>query len=396
MVAVLEEARALGELAKTRLEAEAHHHLRRLGRRGAGRCSARPSGPRPTPTSSPPTPPSTSTRTATPAASSTSAARTAWRPWSTRSRRDVAGSREGDQRPATASIAQRDPERHARGADRQARHAAVRDRAAGLGLGLHPLPPAPRDRRAQHRLRRRGGVRAVPLGLRLFDHFTRFVDPDFAYGVTLAKTGGRTVLRLADADVLPFELRRASAARIGSYVDEVAEADRHPAQGARRSATGGSTTRSSRGGRTRPDLGRRRKRLEPCPTSTSRRCQNAVAAPEGERRRSTPRRAPRPPRRQGAAGRRSRRAERRPDEAERALTRRGRPAAPRLVRSTRSTPRASTPATASRPSPPCARRSSSATSPKRRRRSPTSPRRSTPTRPRSRRRPPRWRNREIP
>ena len=37
-----------------------------------------------------------------------------------------------------------------------------------------------------------------------FDHFTRFGDPDFAYGVTLAKTAGRVVLRLANADVLPF------------------------------------------------------------------------------------------------------------------------------------------------------------------------------------------------
>src|SRR5262249_31386773 len=34
-----------------------------------------------------------------------------------------------------------------------------------------------------------------------FDHYTRFIDPDFTYGVALAKVGGRTVLRLADADV---------------------------------------------------------------------------------------------------------------------------------------------------------------------------------------------------
>ena len=34
-----------------------------------------------------------------------------------------------------------------------------------------------------------------------FDHFTRFVDPNFDYGVTLAKTNGRIVLRLANADV---------------------------------------------------------------------------------------------------------------------------------------------------------------------------------------------------
>ena len=37
------------------------------------------------------------------------------------------------------------------------------------------------------------------------DHFNRFVDPGFRYGVTLAQTSGRMVLRLADADVLPFD-----------------------------------------------------------------------------------------------------------------------------------------------------------------------------------------------
>jgi N-acetylated-alpha-linked acidic dipeptidase len=53
-----------------------------------------------------------------------------------------------------------------------------------------------------------------------FDHYTRFMDPDFSYGVTLAKTGGRFVLRLAEADVLPFEFGRFSAT-VGGYVDEV-------------------------------------------------------------------------------------------------------------------------------------------------------------------------------
>lgn len=52
------------------------------------------------------------------------------------------------------------------------------------------------------------------------DHYVRFMDPDFAYGIALARTAGRLVLRLADADVLPFELTR-PAATIGGYVDEV-------------------------------------------------------------------------------------------------------------------------------------------------------------------------------
>jgi len=53
-----------------------------------------------------------------------------------------------------------------------------------------------------------------------FDHYTRFVDPTFVYGVTLAKTGGRIVLRLANADVLPFDFDRFTTT-VGRYADEV-------------------------------------------------------------------------------------------------------------------------------------------------------------------------------
>lgn len=38
-----------------------------------------------------------------------------------------------------------------------------------------------------------------------YDHFTRFKDPGFQYGSALAKTAGRAMLRLANADLLPFE-----------------------------------------------------------------------------------------------------------------------------------------------------------------------------------------------
>jgi N-acetylated-alpha-linked acidic dipeptidase len=55
-----------------------------------------------------------------------------------------------------------------------------------------------------------------------FAHYTRFGDPDFSYGVALAKVGGRTVLRLAEADVLPFEFSNA-AETVRRYVDEVAK-----------------------------------------------------------------------------------------------------------------------------------------------------------------------------
>jgi N-acetylated-alpha-linked acidic dipeptidase len=53
-----------------------------------------------------------------------------------------------------------------------------------------------------------------------FDYYTRFGDPGFAYGVALARLLGRVVLRLADADVLPFEFT-ATADSVRRYVQEV-------------------------------------------------------------------------------------------------------------------------------------------------------------------------------
>jgi N-acetylated-alpha-linked acidic dipeptidase len=38
-----------------------------------------------------------------------------------------------------------------------------------------------------------------------YDHYARFGDPGFAYGVAEAQTVGRAVLRMADADVLPLQ-----------------------------------------------------------------------------------------------------------------------------------------------------------------------------------------------
>lgn len=55
-----------------------------------------------------------------------------------------------------------------------------------------------------------------------FDHFVRFVDPDFVYGVTLAQTGARIILRLAQADILPFEFT-GLADNVARYADEVRE-----------------------------------------------------------------------------------------------------------------------------------------------------------------------------
>ena len=55
-----------------------------------------------------------------------------------------------------------------------------------------------------------------------FDFYRRFVDPGAVYGAALARTGLRLTLRLANADVLPFEFGT-TAATVGRYVDEVVE-----------------------------------------------------------------------------------------------------------------------------------------------------------------------------
>ncbi|HET7921376.1 MAG TPA: transferrin receptor-like dimerization domain-containing protein [Gammaproteobacteria bacterium] len=53
-----------------------------------------------------------------------------------------------------------------------------------------------------------------------FDHYRRFGDPGFKYGVALSQTAGHTVLRFADAPVLPFRYAE-FADTVGEYVDQV-------------------------------------------------------------------------------------------------------------------------------------------------------------------------------
>jgi N-acetylated-alpha-linked acidic dipeptidase len=53
-----------------------------------------------------------------------------------------------------------------------------------------------------------------------FVHYTRFGDPNFDYGIALSQTGGRIVLRLANADVLPFVFSNFSVA-LEKYFREV-------------------------------------------------------------------------------------------------------------------------------------------------------------------------------
>lgn len=53
-----------------------------------------------------------------------------------------------------------------------------------------------------------------------FDYYSRFGDPGFVYGVTLAQTMGRATLRLANADVLPFRFSNL-ADNVSQYLDGV-------------------------------------------------------------------------------------------------------------------------------------------------------------------------------
>src|SRR4029078_5457113 len=53
-----------------------------------------------------------------------------------------------------------------------------------------------------------------------YDYFTRFIDPGFAYGVALSKTAGRTMLRLANAEVVPMDFS-SFYKTVSGYVTEV-------------------------------------------------------------------------------------------------------------------------------------------------------------------------------
>ena len=56
-----------------------------------------------------------------------------------------------------------------------------------------------------------------------FDHYVRFGDPTFAYGVAEAETVGHVILRMADADVLPLEFG-SFADTVSAYAEELHKA----------------------------------------------------------------------------------------------------------------------------------------------------------------------------
>ena len=51
-----------------------------------------------------------------------------------------------------------------------------------------------------------------------YDHYKRFSDGDYIYGTTLAKVNGRLVLRLSEADILPFRFMN-MAENIGTFIE---------------------------------------------------------------------------------------------------------------------------------------------------------------------------------
>lgn len=53
-----------------------------------------------------------------------------------------------------------------------------------------------------------------------YDHYIRFKDPDFSYGLALSQVAGRAVLRLSEADILPFRFEGLAEA-IKGYVNEI-------------------------------------------------------------------------------------------------------------------------------------------------------------------------------
>jgi len=53
-----------------------------------------------------------------------------------------------------------------------------------------------------------------------YDHFIRFKDPGFQYGIALSKTAGRSMMRLANADVLPIDFN-SFYRTVNDYVGEL-------------------------------------------------------------------------------------------------------------------------------------------------------------------------------
>ena len=55
-----------------------------------------------------------------------------------------------------------------------------------------------------------------------FDYYVRFGDPGFDYGIALAKVAGRLTLRMANADIIPLRMQNFTD-NVGTYVDQVVQ-----------------------------------------------------------------------------------------------------------------------------------------------------------------------------
>lgn len=53
-----------------------------------------------------------------------------------------------------------------------------------------------------------------------YDHFVKFKDPGFQYGVALSKTAGRVMMRMANAEVLPIDVN-SMYKTVNEYVTEL-------------------------------------------------------------------------------------------------------------------------------------------------------------------------------
>ena len=189
------------------MEAEADDHHRVVGRRGMGPARIdrmgreAPAGAR-RPRRSP-----TSTATAPARAGSAWPARIRCRPSSTRSMRDV-----HDPRGSGKSVLEAKRERELSQAKTDAAKAKLQtrrlpDRRARIGLGLHRVSRSPDHRLAQPGLRRRRRRAAASTTRSTTRSTGTRTSPTatYAYGAALSRTIGTALLRLADADVLPFE-----------------------------------------------------------------------------------------------------------------------------------------------------------------------------------------------
>jgi N-acetylated-alpha-linked acidic dipeptidase len=205
------------------MEAQTHHRAVRLGRRGRGPAGLHRMGRRRTPRSCAARPPSIST------------------PTNGRGYLQVEGSHTLEKFINGVARDVDDPETEAAGLEAhatQAHRETPRSRPRPTAAGSAAAPPDLRigalgsgsdytvfldhlgDRLAEPGLRRRRRRRHLPLHLRRFLLVHALLRHDFVYGRALAQTAGTAVMRLADAELLPYDFDDFTDT-IRRYIDEV-------------------------------------------------------------------------------------------------------------------------------------------------------------------------------